>query len=483
MTAFWQNITLKEFIDPVKGTLLSGDPEAVLAGISTDTREIKKDEVFIALRGENFDGHNFIPAAVQKGAVCVVIDDESKIPENLSAAVIKVGDCLTALGEFACYWRHQHEAKIVSITGSMGKTTTKEMTACILEMGNETLKNEGNFNNLIGLPFTLLRLNNGHKRAVLEMGMNHFNEIRRLTQISDPDIGVITNIGPVHLEGVNDIQGVARAKTEMIEEIRPESRVILFGDDNILMKDTSRFSRDFFTFGLGPENDVYADSIETLKSGGMTYRLIYRNESMPVELQVTGMHNLFNSLAAASAAICMEEKFENIAEGLIRFKGVKGRLITVVLPDDILLLDDTYNSNPSSLKAALDMAKETAGEKRRIIVGLGEMLELGDETVRAHIQAGKMVAETGAGFLFAIGAHAQHMLKGAIEKGFPSERAIESKSQQDMVDQINDVVEKGDLVLLKGSRMMGLEKVAQGLREVRQKGEHNDGEVKGNNGR
>ena len=482
MTAIWKNVILKEFIETVNGVLLSGDPGAIISGISTDTREIEKGEAFIALKGENFDGHKFIPSAVLKGAACIVIDDETKAPVNLNAAVIKVGDCLKALGDFAGFWRHQHSAKIVSITGSMGKTTTKEMTACVLEVENETLKNEGNFNNLIGLPFTLLRLNNTHKRAVLEMGMNHFDEIRRLTQISDPDIGVITNVGPVHLEGVKDIQGVARAKTEMIEEIRSESRVILFGDDKNLMKEASRFSRDFFTFGLGPGNDLSADRIEILKSGGMTYRLRYRNEYIPVELKVTGMHNLINSLAAASVAICMEENFENIAEGLIRFKGVKGRLITDVLPDDILLLDDTYNSNPSSLKAALDVAKEKAGRERRIIVGLGEMLELGDETVRAHVQAGKLVAETGAEFFFAIGAHAQQMLKGAIEAGFPSERAIESKTRHDMVDQMNGVMEKGDLVLLKGSRMMGLEKVAQGLREIRQMEEHYNGKVKGNNG-
>ena len=469
MTSLWKNITLKEFIDPVKGVLISGDSGAFVTGISTDTREIKKGEMFIALKGDNFDGHNFIQTAVLNGAACIAVDDDKKIPENIDAAVVKVEDCLKALGDFANFWRHQHNAKVVSLTGSMGKTTTKEMTACILEVGNETLKNEGNFNNLIGLPFTLLRLNKDHKRAVLEMGMNHFDEIRRLTRISDPDVGLITNVGPVHLEGVNDIQGVARAKTEMIEEIRPESRVILFGDDKVLMKEASRFNRDFFTFGLSPENDVSAESIEVLKSGGMRYRLRYRNESMPVELRVTGMHNLINSLAAASAAICLNEKFENIAEGLIRFNGVKGRLITDVLPDDILLLDDTYNSNPSSLKAALDVARETAGGERRIIVGLGEMLELGDETVRAHIQAGKMVAEAGAGFLFAFGAHAQQMLKGAIEAGFPSERAIESNSQRDMVEGINDVMEDGDLILLKGSRMMALEKVAQGLREIRQK--------------
>lgn len=477
MTAIWKNIILREFIEPVNGVLVSGEMNTLLTGISSDTREIKKGEAFIALKGENFDGHNFISAAVLKGAACVVVDDETKIPENLNAAVIKVKDCLTALGDFAGSWRHQHDAVVVSITGSMGKTTTKEMTASILEMGSETLKNDGNFNNLIGLPFTLLRLNNEHRRVVLEMGMNHFDEIRRLTQISDPDIGMITNVGPVHLEGVSDIQGVARAKAEMIEEIRPESRVILFGDDEILMKEASLFNRVFFTFGLGPENDVTADSIEALKSGGMRYRLRYRNESMPVELRVAGMHNLINSLAAASVAVCMKESFENIAEGLNSFKGVKGRLIIDVLPDDILLLDDTYNSNPSSLKAALDVAKETADRERRIIVGLGEMLELGNETVLAHVQAGKMVAETGAEFFFAIGAHAQQMLKGAIEAGFPSERAIESKTQHDMVEHMNDVVEKGDLILLKGSRMMGLEKVSQGLREIRQKEEPYDESV------
>ena len=482
MTLIWKDLTLREFMMPVNGLLISGDPDIAVSGISTDTRKIRNGEMFIALRGDNFDGHDFIHNAELKGAASIVIDDETKVPVDTKASVIKVENCLQALGDFAGFWRHQHNAKVVSVTGSMGKTTTKEMTACILEAGGETLKNDGNFNNLIGLPLTLLRLDAGHKRVVLEMGMNHFDEIRRLTQISDPDIGVITNVGPVHLEGVYDIQGVARAKTEMIEEIRPESRVILFGDDETLMRRASRFNRDFFTFGLGPENDVTADSIESLNTGGMKFRLKFRDGFIPVELHVTGKHNLVNSLAAASVAICMEEKFQNIAEGLVRFKGVKGRLITDVLPDDILLLDDTYNSNPSSLKAALDVAKETAGRERRIIVGLGEMLELGDETVRAHIQAGKMVAETGAGFLFAIGVHAQQMLKGAIEAGFPHERAIESKSQRHMSEQMNDVIERGDLVLLKGSRMMGLEKVVQALREMRKKDEHYDEKVKGNNG-
>ena len=267
----------------------------------------------------------------------------------------------------------------------------------------------------------------------------------------------------------------------MIEEIRPSSKVILFGDDEILMKEASRFNRETFTFGLIPDNDISADSIRHSKSGGMTYRLRYRKEYLHVDIPVAGMHNLLNSLAAASVAICMKDNLENISKGLIRFKGIKGRLVTDVLPDDILILDDTYNSNPSSLKAALDVAKETAGSDRRIIVGLGEMLELGDETIRAHIQAGKLVAETGAGFLFALGPHAEYMLKGAIETGLPSERTIKVKSQNDMVCEMNNVLERGDLVLLKGSRLMALEKVVQGLRDIRHMEEHNDGKIKENN--
>jgi UDP-N-acetylmuramoyl-tripeptide--D-alanyl-D-alanine ligase len=482
MTAIWKEIKLKEFMIPVNGEFISGNPETVITGVSTDTREIKKGEVFIALKGENFDGHKFLSDAVLKGAVCVVVDDDKKVPKDLLAGVIKVKDTLTALGDFAGYIRHQHEVKVVSITGSMGKTTTKEMTACILEMGNETLKNQGNFNNLVGLPLTLSGLRKNHTRAVLEMGMNHFNEIRRLTQIADPDIGLITNVGPVHLEGVGDIYGVARAKTEMIEEMRPEAKVILFGDDKILMKEKSRFNRDFFTFGLDPVNDVTAENIDLSTGKGLSYRLKCRNDSIPVELLVSGMHNLINSLAAASVAICMNEKFENIARGLKQFKGVKGRLVSNILPDDVLLLDDTYNSNPSSLKAALLVAKERAGGVRPLIVGLGDMLELGSETEKAHIEAGKLVAETGARFLFVIGNNAQYMREGALEAGFPKERAIIVKSHHDMITGINNVMGKGDLILLKGSRMMGLEKVVQGLKEIRQKEDYYDGKAKGNNG-
>lgn len=468
MTAQWGKITLAELINPVRGKLMSGDFRTSPLGLSTDTRNIRPGEIFLALRGENFDGHCFVSKAIEKAASCIILEDEACFPADSKCAVIKVEDSLEALGDIAAYWRSRYEIPVVSITGSMGKTTTKEMTSCILEVGTATLKNKGNFNNLIGLPLTLLKLDSSHKKVVLEMGMNRVGEIGRLTQISDPDVGLITNVGPVHLEGVKDLEGVARAKTEMIEEIRPESKVILFGDDKLLMEKASRFNRNFFTFGFDPGNDLTATDVEDAGDMGISYVLRYGNKSMPVRLNVPGFHNLNNSLAAASVALCLNESFENIKTGLERFKGVKGRLVPEVLPGDITLLDDTYNSNPSSLKAALSVAKSIAGRKKRIIVGLGEMRELGDETENLHVEAGEMVADTGAISFFAIGDHADSMLKGAVGKGFPPERAIEVGSNNEMVEKISSIMSDGDLILLKGSRLIGLEQVAEGLREHRE---------------
>ena len=242
--------------------------------------------------------------------------------------------------------------------------------------------------------------------------------------------------------------------------------MILFGDDRFLMKEVSRFDRDFFTFGLKPENDLWAADIEDMGENGMSYTLRYEDKAEPVRINVPGYHNLVNSLAAASVAVCLKESFENIRNGLGRFKGLKGRLIPEILPGNIILLDDTYNSNPSSLKAAFSVAGKIAAKGKRIIVGLGDMLELGDETEHAHIDAGRMVAETGAFSFFAMGANAGLMIKGALGRGFPFERALEVSSHSEMVKEISSVMDKGDLILLKGSRLIGLDKVAQGLRKT-----------------
>jgi UDP-N-acetylmuramoyl-tripeptide--D-alanyl-D-alanine ligase len=469
MTAEWGEITAKEIIKPLKGELISGTGGSVLTGISTDSRKIEESNLFLALRGERYDGHDFVQQAIEQGASGVVIEKGRKkdVSANNRAAIIEVRDTLKALGDLAGWWRHEHNVLVAAITGSSGKTTAKEMTANILGLGARTIKNEGNLNNLIGLPQTLLRLGRKERRVVLEMGMNRPGEISRLTEIADPDIGLITNVARVHLEGVGDIMGVARAKSELLERISDKGRVILYGDDDLLMKEASRFNREIMTYGLGQGNKIRADKIKSLGWEGTLFDLHYHGESIAIRLKVPGRQNLFNALAAASIALCAEESYEHIVAGLGSFEGIRGRFMAFSLPDDIILVDDTYNSNPYSLKAALDSIKEIAGGGRRLIVGLGEMMELGDETAKSHLEAGDMVAESGAAYLFAMGDHADEMVKGALEKGMPAERAVETESHLDMARKIEEVVKKGDLILLKGSRKMGLEKVFQSLKEKR----------------
>jgi UDP-N-acetylmuramoyl-tripeptide--D-alanyl-D-alanine ligase len=482
MSAEWGDITAGEIIKPIRGQLISGRPGSILSGISTDSREIAPGQLFLALRGERYDGRDFVENAIEKGASCIVMEKGAPLKEsaNSDCAIITVEDSLRALGDLAFWWRLQHDVMTAAVTGSTGKTTTKEMAADILDISSVTLRNEGNFNNLVGLPLSLLRLKKKHRRAVLEMGMNRPGEIGRLTEIAGPDIGLITNVGRAHLDGLNDIKGVARAKTELIEKISLKSTVIVNGDDNLLMKETSRFKREIITFGTGAGNNIRADNVENHGKGGTSFDLIYRGDSLRVKVKVPGLHNLFNALAASAIALCMNTDFKEISKAINRFTGIKGRFTLDHLPGDIILIDDTYNSNPSSLKAALDSIKDIAGE-RRIIVCLGEMMELGGESVAAHLEAGSMVAKLNAYYFFAIGDHAQHMLAGALEKGFPGERAIEAESHKDMGKKIRDILKNGDLIFLKGSRKAGLEKVSGSLRERESKEDH-DGRIKENNG-
>jgi UDP-N-acetylmuramoyl-tripeptide--D-alanyl-D-alanine ligase len=299
------------------------------------------------------------------------------------------------------------------------------------------------------------------------MGMNRPGEIGRLTEIARPDIGLITNVGRAHLEGVRDIKGVARAKTELLEKISLKSRVIINGDDDLLLKEASLFKRDLVTFGTRRGNDIRADNIKIHGKGGFSFRFIYKDTSFPLRIKVPGSYNIFNALAASSIALFMNIDLEDISKGLDGFRGIKGRFAFDYLPGDILLIDDTYNSNPSSLKAAIDSLNDIAGDGGRIIIGLGEMMELGDETLSAHREAGRMVAELGAAYFCALGDHAGEMIKGAREKGFDPAKATEAKSHKDMVQKIENIMEKGDLIFLKGSRKAGLEQVIRGLKKKR----------------
>ena len=467
MKTKWGEITAGELIPAMQGEWISGPKDAVLNGLSTDSRNIAQDQLFLALKGEKYDGHDFITQAVDQGAAGAVMAKgyQPEIPAGKNPVLMAVTDTLRALGDLGNWWRQQHPIPLVAITGSVGKTTTKEMTACILERSTQTLRNEGNLNNLIGLPLTLLSLQETHQRALLEMGMNRPGEIARLTEIANPDIGLITNVGRAHLEGLGSVEAVARAKVEMLEKISGKSQVILNGDDLTLMKEASRFKRKTITFGLGSDHPIHAEKIRSLGEKGIVFKLQCFGQSSDVVLNVPGVQNVLNALAASAIASCFEEPLDGIVQGLNRFKGIKGRFTISHLSKDVTLVDDTYNANPSSLRAAMDTVREIATDASKVIVGLGEMLELGNETIPAHLEAGHMVAELGASFFMAMGEHARQMIEGAVSKGFPSEKAVVINSHKDMVRKIEDVMRPGDIILLKGSRKMQLEKVAEGLRE------------------
>jgi UDP-N-acetylmuramoyl-tripeptide--D-alanyl-D-alanine ligase len=463
MAAKWGRITAGDIATAIQGTLVGGSPNTVFSGLSTDSRQIEPGCLFWALKGEKYDGQDFAEPAVREGAAGVVIRDDggTQGPRPEGIALIAVSDTLKALGDLARWWRSHYPIPLAAITGSAGKTTTKEMTATILALKGETLKNEGNLNNLIGLPITLLGLEEKHLAAVVEMGMNRPGEIGRLTEIADPDIGLITNVARAHIEGLGSLEAVAKAKVELVGKMSSRGQVILNGDDALLVDTASAFRRKVMTFGLGPGNDFRAHHVRTLGREGLFFELRHGQDRVPVKLQVPGLQNVVNAMAASAIALCMGAKPEQIAEGLSRFAGIQGRFMIRRLPGGASLVDDTYNANPFSLKFALDSLKGLAVNGGRVIVGLGEMLELGEETIPAHLEAGAMVAELGAHYFVVMGEHAREMIQGALEKGFPSEQAAVAGSHEEMAKRIKDVMKKDDLVLLKGSRRSGLEEVAR----------------------
>jgi UDP-N-acetylmuramoyl-tripeptide--D-alanyl-D-alanine ligase len=462
MTADWNRVTVRDILSPVRGHLTVGSDGRVLAGISTDSRTLAPGEVFWALKGDRFNGHDYLRAALDKGACGAVVarGEGSGFGNGTEPFIIEVNDTLEALGDLAAWWREEHGIPIAAITGSSGKTSTKEMTACVLELAASTLKTRGNFNNLIGLPLTLLQLTREHKHAVLEMGMNTPGEITRLTQIAGPQVGLITNVAKAHLEGLGSIQAVARAKLELAQEMSPAGSLVLFGDDPLLLSEASGLSRPFLTFGLGENNDYQAVNIENRGIDGIHFELKNEGSRRKIRLKTPGIQNVLNAAAASSVARLMGCSWETIEEGLYRFEGVSGRFTVVELSDGTILVDDTYNANPFSLRAALDSLNTLVSSEKRIIVGLGDMLELGRETIPAHRDAGRMTAEIGASHLLILGEYAAAVSEGAKERGMSDERILVVENHEEMALRIKEILNPGDLVFLKGSRRMGLERVS-----------------------
>jgi UDP-N-acetylmuramoyl-tripeptide--D-alanyl-D-alanine ligase len=441
------------------GVLLQGDPDASLAGVSIDTRTLAPGQLFVAIAGPNHDAHDYLAAAAERGAGGLLVAQRRALPAALRPAlpVLAVADTTGALGALAAGHRRGFRGPLVGITGSNGKTTTKEMCAAILEVGAPTLKTRGNLNNQFGLPLTLLSRGAEHRRAVLELGTNHPGEIAALAAIARPSVGVVTNVGTAHIEHLGSREGIAREKGALLEALPDDGTALVPAEDDFADVLAARTRARVLRFGAG--GDVRAERVEP-RPAGFAFRLCAPEGAVAVNLAGLGETSVLDALAAAGAALAAGARLEEVAEGLARHRPVEGRLERRELPGGVVLIDDSYNANPQSMEVALRLLAGCAG--RRIAV-LGDMGELGEVAAKAHEEAGRLAASLGIDFLVAAGSQAERVAAGAREGGMDPARIATAPDADAAAAPVRALLESGTTVLLKGSRAMRMERVGRQL--------------------
>lgn len=467
--------TIEEILQGSGGRIRGGGTDELsirtLRGFSIDTRTIRRDDVFIAIQGPHFDGHDFVADAFRKeGAVALVSQAAFRQREAEWSLLrrkhffVVVEDTLQALQATARWHRRRFNIPLIGITGSNGKTTTKEMIADILSRRGTVLKNEGNLNNHIGLPLSLLRLQEGDCAAVLEIGISRKDEMKELCDIAAPTVGLITNIGPAHLAGLGNLEGVAREKGRLFQSIgRSGGTAIINSDDPFLNPWTEKLS-SFWSFGLAPSADVSVTDLEE-KGGGMTFNLHLNRDGhrkQGVTLSATGRHQVMNALAAAAASAVLGVGLNDICEGLGAFRPPENRGEVIKLKG-LHVLFDAYNANPASVRAGLEMLTsyrpgvEVGAKQGRKLAILGDMFELGDITESAHFDVGRWAAEMGLDGLITVGEWAEKMAEGARQEGLPEACISIHRDLASVQIFMRKAFRKGDCILIKGSRGMKME--------------------------
>lgn len=449
-----------EQIAGITGGSLNGRGGVQVRGISTDTRTLKPGDLFVALRGGNFDGHEFIEQAIRAGAAAC-LSGESVVGHEVP--VVLVSDTLRALGDLAAYLRKEFDGPVVAITGTSGKTTTKEMVAAILATTGRGHKTAGNYNNLIGLPLTLFGVKQEHQWLVLEMGMSSRGEIARLSEIAAPTIGLITNVGEGHLDSLGGVEGVARAKGELFAAIPAGGTAVVNCDDARVMQLPVANGVKRITYGMDLESlDVTVRVLEE-DANGSRIELSTEAGTVDLRLEAPGVHQVRNAVAAAAVGTALNVSLEKISRGLEAFRPASGRMEPCTLGNDILLLDDTYNANPLSMRAALETLKNLAAGDGRFAL-LGDMLELGEDAAELHREIGEVAAGC-VDALVSLGAHAEEVAKAAIGAGLDTKRVFVARDHAEAVDKLQGWLKKGSRILVKGSRGMQMEQACGLLKE------------------
>lgn len=452
-----KHMSIKEIAAACGGTY-HGDKSRLgqeVSSVVIDSRKVEKDSLFIAIKGARVDGHTFIPQVMAAGALCAVA--ESDLGET-DYPYIRVESCTAALKAIAEHYRRSLDIKVVGISGSVGKTSTKEMVASVLNQKYNVLKTAGNFNNEIGLPLTIFNIREEHEVAVLEMGISDFGEMTRLARIARPETCVITNIGTCHLENLGDRDGVLKAKTEIFGSLREGGNIVLNGDDDKLstVKEYQGIRPVFF--GLKGDCDVYADEIESKGLKGISCRIHLGEESFSVLVPMPGIHMVYNALAASAVGRIYHLTVEEIKRGIESLEAISGRF-KMIETEKLLIVDDCYNANPMSMKASLDVLHDGAG--RRVAI-LGDMGELGENEIRLHEDVGMHAASCGIDCCICVGELSRYMAEAA-QKADPEFSVLYVKDRETLLENLGEYIEKGDTVLVKASHFMKFEEVVKAL--------------------
>ena len=467
--------TVAELREVISVKVLAGDPflsaKRRIRGISTDSRSIHRGDLFVALQGDRFDGHQFVPAVLSKGAVGAIVHDgyrwEQKRTKPIATRnepfVFGVQDPLFAYQQLATHYRSRFAVPVIAVTGSNGKTTTKEMVASVLSQQWRTLKTEGNYNNRIGVPHTLFRLTARHQAAVIEMGVDHRGQTTRLCEMVRPTIGIITNIGPDHLEFFGGMEGSAQAKAELLDMLPADGTAVLNADDPYFDYLAARARCRVVSFGVSERAQVRAIHMTSDARLGTTFGLLLPGKSRPTSavIKVHGTHNVMNALAAAAVGFSLNLTGVMIAQGLAKFRPAAMRS-QVVSHHGVQIINDCYNANPASMKAALQLLAEWTPARERVAV-LGDMLELGREAHVLHREVGRFAAGLPLSRLVACGDLGRVIAAGAKEAGMSSETVVEVSDAGSATDVLKKSVRRGDVILVKASRGMRMEQIVQGL--------------------
>ncbi len=452
-------LSIREIVEATGGQLVSGSIETAVSGVSTDSRKINTGCLFIPLIGERFNGHDYIGKALEEGAAAVLTAQEVSAAED--RCVIKVGDTSRALRDLAAFYRKKFSIPFVGITGSVGKTSTKDMIACVVGSRLKVLKTEGNLNNEIGVPLTIFNLDRNHEAAVLEMGMSGAGEISRLTAIIRPDVAVITNIGMSHIEKLGSRQNILKAKLEILEALNPGGLVVLNGDDALLagMKDLLKFRTVFY--GMDEGVDYRACNINSHGESGTFFDLAAGGREYNIHIPVPGVHNVHNALAAAAVGCELGIPMEDVVKGITDFSPSKMRM-DIILFNGMKIINDAYNASPNSMEAGISVLCEIGLKSRKIAV-LGDMLELGEWAEEAHFNVGKYASAAGTDEIIAVGDNARFIAEGALFAGHPQGKVKYFQENAEALTHLQKDLKPGDVVLVKGSRGMKMEEIVKAL--------------------